>query len=124
MFAPLNYEELVLCGDEGRLKTSENMDFLPIPRPIMDLEILCGENRPARVSTPCYPAFIQQSGHNGSTYYEHINFVDKIEGKQSNAASAKEGFWSIVVGVAAEQSVKTGQVISIQNLLDENGIVI
>ena len=98
------------------------MDFLPIPRPVTHLEILCGENQPARVSTPCYPAYIQQSGHNGSTYFEHKIFVDKIEGKQSNAASAEEGFWSIVIGVAAEQSIKTGQVISIQKLLDENGV--
>ena len=122
MFAPMFYEELVLCGDEGRLKTSENVDLLPIPGPTTQLEILCGENRPARVSTPCYPVFVQQSGHNGSTYYEHINFVDKIEGKQSNAASAEEGFWSIVIGVAAEESIKSGQVVSIKQLLDDHGV--
>ena len=29
MFSPMFYEELVLCGDEGRLKAWENEDFLP-----------------------------------------------------------------------------------------------
>lgn len=117
MFAPLFYEELTLCGDEGRLKTYENMDFLPAARPKTHLEILCGENRPARITTPCYPVFVEESGHNGSTYYEHINFMDHIEGHKTNAATAEEGFWSIVVGVAAEESVKTGQAISIEELL-------
>ena len=33
MFAPLFYEELILCGDEGRLKAFENRDVLPAARP-------------------------------------------------------------------------------------------
>ncbi|RME78056.1 MAG: gfo/Idh/MocA family oxidoreductase [Chloroflexi bacterium] len=120
MFAPMFHEELVLCGDEGRLKAVENIDFLPATRPANSLEIVCGEKRPARITTPCYPVWIEQSGHSGSTYYEHISFVDSIQGKPTNAATATEGFWSIVVAVAAEQSVKTGQVVEIADLLPEN----
>jgi myo-inositol 2-dehydrogenase/D-chiro-inositol 1-dehydrogenase len=51
-----------------------------------------------------------------------VNFVDKIEGKQINAAIAQEGFRSIVVGAAAEESVKTGQVVVINELLRRNGL--
>ena len=122
MFAPMFYEELVLCGDEGRLKTYENVDFLPGPTVKTGLEILCGQNRPARITTPSYPLFIAQSGHHGSTYYEHVNFVDNIEGKVTNAATAEEGFWSIVVGAAAEESVKTGAVVNIDQLLSRHNI--
>ena len=32
MFSPMFYEELVLCGNMGRLKAWENQDFLPEPR--------------------------------------------------------------------------------------------
>lgn len=122
MFAPLFYEELILCGDEGRLKAFENRDFLPAARPTTGLEILRGEQQPSRLTTPCYPTFIEEAGHNGSTYFEHVDFVDNIEGRRTAAAGAEEGFWSIVVGAAAEESIKTGRLVEIDKLLAENGI--
>jgi myo-inositol 2-dehydrogenase/D-chiro-inositol 1-dehydrogenase len=122
MFSPMFYEEIILCGDDGRLKAYENRDFLPVPRAQTHLEVLRGENKPSRISSPCYPAYIEESGHNGATFYEHIYFVDNIEGKPTNTASVEEGFWAVVVGVAAEESVKTGAVVRIDELLERNGI--
>jgi myo-inositol 2-dehydrogenase / D-chiro-inositol 1-dehydrogenase len=122
MFSPMFYEELVLCGDEGRLKAFENEDYLPASRPSTHLEVLCGDHRPSKIGQPCYPAFIQQSGHNGATYYEHVNFINNIEGKETRTASSEEGFWSVVVGAAAEASVKAGRPVLINDLLSENGI--
>ena len=122
MFAPMLYEELILCGDEGRLLTYDNEDFLPSPRPKSHLEIVCGENRPSKITTPCYPAYIEGSGHNGATYYEHVDFVDNIDGKKTDSATAEEGFWSVVVGVAAEESIKSGNVVVINELLKKNNL--
>jgi hypothetical protein len=122
MFVPMFYEELILCGDKGRLKVFENRDFLPTARPTTGLEILRGEQQPSRLTTPCYPTFIEETGHNGSTYYEHVDFVDNIEGKETAAARAEEGFWSIVVGAAAEESIKAGRLAEIEALLRENGV--
>lgn len=122
MFSPMFYEELVLCGDEGRLKTYESRDFLPTNQPGAHLEILRGENHPSRISTPCYSTFLEESGHNGATFFEHSNFINNIEGKPTNTATADEGFWSVVVGAAAEESVKTGGVVFIDELLEKNGI--
>lgn len=122
MFAPMFYEEMVLCGEDGRLKVSENEDFLPLAETGTHLEIKCGDRKPSRVGAPCYPSFIQGSGHHGATYFEHVNFVDSIEGNPTTAATAAEGFWSIAVGAAAEASVKTGQPVLIDALLRENGI--
>lgn len=122
MFAPQFYEELILCGNEGRLKTYENQSFLPVPQASATMEILCGELRPSRVSHPCYPTMLEESGHNGATFYEHVNFVDRIEGKESNAATAEEGFWSVVVGAAAEESIKIGQPVNVAELLKRHGI--
>jgi hypothetical protein len=34
----------------------------------------------------------------------------------------EDGFWSVVVGLAAEESVKTGSVIRIDELLSRHGI--
>ena len=124
MFSPMFYEELVLCGDEGRLKAFENEDFLPEAGPATHLEILCGDHRPTRISQPCYPQFIQQSGHYGATYFEHVNFINNIEGKATRTASALEGFWLVVVGAAAEASVKAGGPVLVDDLLHESGIEI
>jgi predicted dehydrogenase len=122
MFSPMFYEELVLCGDEGRLKTYENRDFLPTGRPGTHLEIMRGERHPSRIATPCYPTFLEESGHNGATFFEHVNFVDNIEGKEITTASAEDGFWSVAVGVAAEESVQSGRVVLIDDLLQKNGL--
>ena len=118
MFAPMFYEEVVVCGDEGRLKAYENEDYLETGRPSTHLEVLHGEHGPSRISTPCYPAWVQQSGHHGSTYYEHKYFIDNIEGKETHSATVDEGFWSVVVGLAAEESLVTGNVVHVDELLE------
>ena len=123
MFAPTSYEELIICGDEGRLKASEKRDFFSGPGSKNHLEIICGQNRPSRITEPNYPTFLEESGHNGATYFEHVYFIDNLEGKKTNTATVAEGFWSVVVGVAAEESVKTGQVVSIDELLARREIV-
>lgn len=122
MFAPMFYEEIALCGDEGHLKVYEVEDMLPVPRAHTHLEIRRGEKAPSRFSEPVYPAYLQDSGHNGATFFEHINFVDNIEGRPTNTATVEEGFWSVVVGAAAEESIKTGQVVLIDELLKRHGV--
>lgn len=119
MFAPMFYEEITLCGDEGHLKAFETEDFLPTLQTKNHLQIRCGEKRPSRTITPSYPQRVEESGHSGSTYLEHVHFVDKIEGQKIATPQAVEGFWATVVGVAAEESLKTGRVVQINDLLSD-----
>jgi predicted dehydrogenase len=123
MFAPMFYEEITVCGDEGRIKAYEMQDFLPSARPNTHMEVHLGEAKPSRISIPVYPRYIEESGHNGATFYEHINLIDNIEGQPTNTATVSEGFWSVVVGAAAEESVKTGQPVMIEDLLTRSGVV-
>ncbi|WP_425339513.1 Gfo/Idh/MocA family protein [Lentibacillus salicampi] len=120
MFAPMFYEEIMVCGDKGRLKAYENENFLPLNHNNSYLEILSGEDGAAKTTNPCYPTVIQESGHSGGTYYEHKHFIDNMEGNHKPTASVEEGFWSIVVGEAAEHSIKTGEVISINKMLEQD----
>lgn len=122
MFAPMFYEEVILVGDQGRLKAYEENNFLPTNRPENYMEVTLGVDKPSRVSIPCYPTLIQESGHSGATFFEHINLIDNIEGKETNSATVEEGFWSVVVGAAAEEAVKTGQSVLINDFLKQNGI--
>lgn len=124
MFSPMFYEEIVICGDEGRLKAYENENFIPAARPKTHLEIMRGELKPSRITTPLYPNYIEEGGHNGATYYEHVYFIDNIEGKDTGTPTAQEGFWSIVVGAAAEESVATGKIIDIDDFLKKNKVTL
>lgn len=122
MFSPVFYEELVLCGDEGRLKAHEKFDFFHKSGSESLLEISHGENRASRTVIPEYPTVIERSGHYGSTFYEHQMFVNNIDGKETSSAKVHEGFWSVAVGVAAEESLKTGNVVSVEELLNKQKI--
>jgi len=124
MFSPLFYEELVVCGDGGRLKATESKDFLPGGDLKSNIEVMTGTKSPSRRLEPAYPTWIENSGHNGATYYEHVYFVDNIEGKPTNTATAREGLMSIVVAYAAQESIKRGQVVDIDDMLEEMNITL
>jgi predicted dehydrogenase len=122
MFAPGFYEEIAICGDEGRIKAYEEQTYLPTNRPNTYMEIMRGEEKPSRVIHPCYPTPIEESGHSGATFYEHINFIDNIDGKPTNTATIEEGFWSIVVAAAAQESIRKGQPVLVEEFLEQNGV--
>jgi predicted dehydrogenase len=117
MFAPMFYEEITICGDEGRIRAYENENYLPEEGSQTHFEMMCAAHRPSVISTPCYPKIIQSSGHTGGTYFEHRYFIDNIEGKETDTATIEEGFWSVVVGIAAEESALTGEIVYIDELL-------
>ena len=68
-------------------------------------------------ATPQYPKAIQTSGHMGSTYFEHRYFIDNIEGNFRNTATVEEGFWAVLVGIAAERSIREGTPVHIKDML-------
>ncbi len=122
MFSPMIYEEVVLCGDEGHLKAWENQDFLPGSALKSQIEIHAGESRPSRITSPSYPVIIEESGHSGATFFEHAKFVDNIGTGVADGPTPMDAFWSVVVGVAAEESVARGEIIEISKLLDEKNL--
>jgi len=119
MFSPQFYEELTVNGEDGYLHCYESIDYLPGVKPKTYLEIKAGEKSTSRISQPCYPTYIEESGHSGATFFEHRYFIDNIEGNQTSVATAEEGFWSIVVGYAAQRSIELGTSIIVNDLLEE-----
>lgn len=119
MFAPMFYEEITICGNEGRIRAYENENYLPEEGNLTHFEMTCADYRPSVISTPCYPKTIQTSGHMGGTYFEHKRFIDNIDGKETDTATIEEGFWAVIVGIAAEKSAKMGKIVYIDELLAE-----
>lgn len=124
MFAPISYEELIVCGDAGRLHAWEKSDFLTGGDLQSHVDIMLGENKPSRLIQTGYPTWIEDSGHHGATYYEHAYFIDNIEGKTTTTAAAEDGLWSVIVAAAAQESIKTGEAVYIADYLKRNDIPI
>jgi len=122
MFAPMFYEEMVLCGTKGRLQAKEKDDFISQKGLECSMEMNLGESQPSRLITPHYPKHIEDAGHHGATFFEHVNFIDNMLGKETNAAKVSEGFWSVVVGAAAQESIEQQRPILIDELLAQNDI--
>ncbi len=117
MFVPLFFEELVICGDGGRLRAFEQEDSLNDTGLQVGLEVYRGEGAPSWKSEPRYSGAVRETGHSGSDFYAHRIFMELLGGKDEHAPTVEEGYWSAVVGCAAEQSVRTGQPVEIDELL-------
>jgi len=118
MFVPGAREELIVCGDTGRLQASEQAQ-LGEPH-TNSIEIWAGENGASQQSRPSYPPYIARAGHHGATFFEHAAFAADLATGDYDGPSLAEGFWSVVVGAAAQESIQSGQVVPIESVLPDH----
>jgi predicted dehydrogenase len=122
MFCPDFTEEMVVSGTQGRLVAREVFNFHQQQRSKATVAIESGELGASRQMDVTYGALIEQSGHHGATYYEHIAFMDQLEGKQVDAATPLQGLWSMIVASAAQESMARGQAVDIKQFMQANGL--
>jgi len=115
-------EELVVSGDRGRLTAKEVFNFHQQQGSKASLAIEAGELGGSKTIDVTYPALIEQSGHHGATYFEHIAFVDQLEGRSVPAATPLQGLWSMVVASAAQASMASGGAVDINQFMAANGL--
>lgn len=120
MFCPDFYEELVICGDEGRLLASERVDLQQLKAPDASISVFLGEQAASRTTKLGYPAAIEQSGHHGATYYEHIAFLDRLQGKAVDSATPIQGLWAMIVASAAQESIASGAAVDIAEYIEQH----
>ena len=124
MFSPMFYEELVVCGDGGRLRTFEQEDAVSDQGPQVGLEVYRGEMHPSYTSRPGYSGMARSLGHSGADFFAHATFVDLVAGATDRAPTVEEGYWATVVGAAAEQSVRSGNPVEIGTLISDSDAAI
>ena len=122
MFCPDFSEELIVVGDAGRLKAEEYHDIHRSGSGNASLILRLGENGLSKTSDLTYPRAIEQSGHHGSTYFEHIALMDRLEGKEVNSATPLQGMWAMVVASAAQQSLATGKPVDADTFIADNDL--
>ncbi|XOV84581.1 MAG: Gfo/Idh/MocA family protein [bacterium] len=116
MFVPGTSEELVVCGDRGRLHVSEQAVLGE--KNVNHLTLWSGEHGVSKTSSPGYPTYIENAGHHGSTFFEHVNFVNSILGEPNQGPTLDDALWSVAVAAAAQQSIETNQPVRVATLMD------
>ncbi len=64
---------------------------------------------------------LRAGDHHGSTFFQHLKFIDLVRrGRGDPEVSLADGYWSVLVGEAAEASARSGQAIDLHSAHDVN----
>ncbi len=68
---------------------------------------------PRQVDIPVDPTILDAGDHNGSTFYQHQHFVAVVRGEKTDVeVSLEDGRKAVEMGLAAQQSARTGQAVA------------
>ena len=109
-------EEICGVGDLGKIETGvpsnssgENSSELSIG--------LRGSNELSTEKVVVDEKALKAGSHHGSTYYEHLKFVNAIKNSNVAEVSVKDGLMSVAIGQAAELSIKEKRLVLMNEIL-------
>jgi predicted dehydrogenase len=65
------------------------------------------------LEVPVDSKLLEAGDHNGSTFYQHEKFARVLRGKQLVEVSLQDGIKAVMVGLAAQRSIETGEAIDL-----------
>ncbi|WP_424930494.1 Gfo/Idh/MocA family protein [Amaricoccus tamworthensis] len=113
-------EELSATGPDGRIEA-----FVPGPtrfwpddlgEPPLPMLRISPRNpkRPVSEAIPVDPELLDAGDHNGSTFYQHRNFLALVRGEtRAPEVSLEDGWRAVEFGIAAQHSAQTHQAVQI-----------
>lgn len=114
-------EELCAVGEKAKLEAkvpgpgrfwNTNLGPAPLPKLIVSPRHPSG---PIETPIPVDPTLLAAGDHNGSTYYQHLGFYKAVTEGTAVEVSIDDGLKAVVLGLAAQESIKTGQAMTITN---------
>ncbi|MEM9524367.1 MAG: Gfo/Idh/MocA family oxidoreductase, partial [Pseudomonadota bacterium] len=112
-------EEILAVGPEGKLECFVpgptrfwNRDLGPAPTPKL-IESPRRPVGPRELNIPVDPMLLEAGDHNGSTYYQHIRFLEVVRGMGRVEVDLHDGAMAVMMGLAAQRSAATGQAVPI-----------
>ncbi|MDG2336588.1 MAG: Gfo/Idh/MocA family oxidoreductase [Gammaproteobacteria bacterium] len=107
------YEQMIsVTGDAGKLETTV---------PGNELFISKRERDSGHAVPIIMDSRVKHEGfHHGSSFLEHREFIEAIREGSGPAVTTKDGLMSVLVGLAAQQSIETGQAVNIDSLLEQH----
>ena len=122
MFCQELYEELVVVGECGRLVASEQASFHPDTPSEARLQVEVPGHSAYRPQPVGYPPWIEETGHYGATFFEHIAFHRQLAGERVDAATPQQALWSLIVASAAQYSMAIGQAVDVATFCTQEGV--
>ena len=122
MFCQELYEELVVVGECGRLVASEQASFHPDTPSEARLQVEVPGHSAYRPKPVGYPPWIEETGHYGATFFEHIAFHRQLAGERVDAATPQQALWSLIVASAAQYSMAIGQAVDVATFCTQEGV--
>ena len=102
-------QHIAVTGDIGKIETTVPGNELIISnRASNDFKTIQIEPDP-RVK--------EQGLHHGASYLEHLGFIEAINNGTPPAVTVRDGLLSVVLGVAAQQSIESAQAVNLRDLL-------
>ncbi|MEG9862902.1 MAG: Gfo/Idh/MocA family oxidoreductase [Parvularculales bacterium] len=80
----------------------------PVPQLIQSPRSPCN---PQVVECPIDETILNAGDHNGSTYHQHLKFLNVVRGNGQVEVSLDDGIWAVRMGMAAQQSAISGQAV-------------
>ncbi|GFE49984.1 hypothetical protein So717_17370 [Roseobacter cerasinus] len=86
-------------------------DLGPAPTPLLEVSPRMPK-RPETRAIPVDPELLEAGDHNGSTFYQHQKFLELVRGGRTQPeVSFEDGLWAVKMGMAAQESARTGQAV-------------
>jgi len=101
--------ECLLPGP-GRFWDEEKLGPAPVSKIVLSPRDPQG---PIEFDIPVDPELLEAGDHNGSTYYQHLGFYKAVTQGGVVEVTVEDGLRAVVLGMAAQESIRTGQAITI-----------
>jgi len=109
--ATRNQEELSVVGDTGKLEAMIPQNVLRVGR---RGEHFIGDV----IEEPISNDSIKFTGfHHGSSYLEHVDFIDAIRNNTPPKVNVIDGLWSVAIGEAAHRSINEHRPVALAEIL-------
>ncbi|TNM63568.1 Gfo/Idh/MocA family protein [Aliirhizobium smilacinae] len=112
-------EEISAVGPEGKIecKVPGPVRFWPEhlgASPVAKVTVSPREPQgPRSIDIPVDPALLEAGDHNGSTFFQHQRFLHAVRGEGPVEVTVDDGWWAVAMGLAAQESAVTGQVVNL-----------
>jgi predicted dehydrogenase len=112
-------EEISVVGPQGKAECfvpgpgrfwPEPLGDAPVPKLVISPREPKG---PREVDVPVDPLALAAGDHNGSTLYQHQKFNAVVRGQGTVEVSLRDGLSAVIMGLAAQESARTGQAIDL-----------
>ncbi len=108
--ASKNEQEISVTGDHGKVEALVTQGLLRVGRRSDGLNVVTEQ--------PIDEPLIKHQGlHHGSSYLEHVAFLDAIRSGGEAAVTLTDGLWSVAVGEAAQLSADEHRAVEIDEVM-------